>query len=160
MLRFITASFLLLAFTFYEASGGTEFAPAASAAARAPVIAPSVDDLPKDVAFLDHRQPFAERVVPDAMPVEIVSRAATDLPAVAPLPVPAETVAAPDTRTLYAVTGSGVNMRSGPGTTHGVVVTLPLGTTAEVIGSEGNWSNIRLDDGTEGWMSANFLSEA
>ena len=159
MLRFIGASFLLLGWTFYEASGGAEFAPSASAATSVPMIAPSAEDIPDDVAFLDHERTYGERIVPDAMPVEIVSRTATDLPAVAPLPTPAETVAAPDTRALYAVTGNGVNMRAGPGTSHGVVVTLSLGTEAEVIGSEGNWNNIRLEDGTEGWMSANFLSE-
>ena len=162
MLRFMTASFLLLGWTFYEASGGAEFAPAAAAATPAPVIAASVDDvrLLEAEAFaavkIDDDAPPA---IPDAMPVEIVSRAASDLGPVAALPVPAGTVAPQDTKALNEVTGNAVNMRAGPGTAHGVVATLTLGTQAEVIGSEGGWSNIRLEDGTEGWMSANFLSE-
>ena len=159
MLRFMTASFLLLGWTFYEASGGAEFAAPASAAAPAPVIAASTDD----TRLLDAEYTAATYVapaVPDPMPVEIVSRAATDLGPVATLPAAPRTVAAQDTRAVYEVTGNGVNMRSGPGTANGVVATLPLGTRAEIIGSEGNWNRIRLEDGTEGWMSANFLAEA
>lgn len=161
MLRFMTASFLLLGWTFYEASGGAEFAPPA-AASPAPVIAASTDDprlLDVEYAAVDASGVPPAREVPDPMPVEIVSRAATDLGPVAALPAAPSTVAPQDTKAMYEVTGDGVNMRSGPGTSYGVVATLPLGAKAEVIGSDGNWNNIRLPDGTEGWMSANFLSE-
>ena len=161
MLRFMTACFLLLGWTFYEASGGAEFAPPASAASPAPVIAASSDDprLLEAELTIAARGDEAARSVPDPMPVEIVSRAATDLGPVAALPAAPETVVPQDTKAMFAVTGNGVNMRSGPGTSHGVIVSLPFGAKAEVIGSEGNWNNIRLEDGTEGWMSANFLSE-
>ena len=162
MLRFMTASFLLLGWTFYEASGGAEFAPPASAASPAPVIASSVDDprlLEADRVLVADAGDYVAPNVPDAMPVEIVSRGTTDLAPVAALPAKPETVAPQDSKVLYEVTGNGVNMRAGPGTANGVVATLRLGTHAEVIGSEGNWSHIRLDDGTEGWMSANYLSE-
>ena len=161
MLRFMTASFLLLGWTFYEASGGAEFAPPASAASPAPVIATSRND-PRllEAEFASVRtEEAAPRAIPDPMPVEIVSRAVTDLGPVAALPAAPETIAPQDTRAVFEVTGNGVNMRSGPGTSHGVIATLPLGAKADVIGSEGNWNNIRLPDGTEGWMSANFLSK-
>ena len=158
MLRFMTACFLLLGWTFYEASGGEQFAP--ETAAAAPVIAAPVADDAAEGAELAafSRDDYAAPAIPDAMPVEIVSRAATDLGPVAALPVAPEETAMAEVRPMHQVTGSGVNMRSGPGTSHGVVETLPLGARAEVLGSEGNWSHIRLENGAEGWMSANFLS--
>ena len=159
MLRFMTASFLLLGWTLYEASGGADYTPPAAVAT--PVIAASRDDVAAEGATeftaLEARA-YVAPAIPDPMPVEIVSRGRTDLGPVAPLPASADTVAPQTTKAVYAVTGAGVNMRSGPGTSHEVIATLPLGAKAEVIESDGNWNHIRLEDGTDGWMSANYLA--
>jgi len=53
----------------------------------------------------------------------------------------------------------GVNMREGPGRTFTPVDTLEPGTIVEVIGRDatGEWIQVRLDDGQEGWVSAGLL---
>jgi SH3-like domain-containing protein len=52
-----------------------------------------------------------------------------------------------------------INVRQGPGTNNPVVTTLEPGTEVRVLGrnSDGSWINIQLDDGTEGWVSAELL---
>lgn len=50
-------------------------------------------------------------------------------------------------------------MREGPGRTFTPVDTLEPGTIVEVIGRDatGEWIQVRLDDGLEGWVSAGLL---
>ncbi len=52
-----------------------------------------------------------------------------------------------------------INVRQGPGTNNPVVTTLEPGAEVRVLGrnSDGSWINIQLDDGTEGWVSAELL---
>jgi uncharacterized protein YgiM (DUF1202 family) len=52
-----------------------------------------------------------------------------------------------------------INVRQGPSTNNPVVTTLEPGTEVRVLGrnSDGSWINIQLDDGTEGWVSAELL---
>jgi uncharacterized protein YraI len=57
----------------------------------------------------------------------------------------------------------GLNMRSGAGTAHTRVKTLPEGTTVELIGGpkEANgytWWEVRDEAGKTGWVVAKFLS--
>lgn len=63
---------------------------------------------------------------------------------------------------LFRVTGSRVNMRSGPATSFGVVDSLAEGTLAEAIGDPvDGWMEIRdVDTGRTGFMSARFLQPA
>ncbi|MBM2577174.1 SH3 domain-containing protein [Jannaschia sp. Os4] len=82
---------------------------------------------------------------------------------VQPAAAPAETPAALDaTGPLVRVTGSRVNMRSGPGVANGVVDSLPRGTVAEAIGEPvSGWQEIRdVESGLTGFMSSNFLEPA
>ena len=60
------------------------------------------------------------------------------------------------------VSGSRVNLRSGPSTANAVLASLPRGTVVEVIGpASGNWVELRdVDSGTVGFMSSNFLDPA
>ncbi|CTQ50082.1 SH3 domain-containing protein [Jannaschia donghaensis] len=63
---------------------------------------------------------------------------------------------------LYKVSGSRVNMRSGPSTANTVVDSLPGGTLTEMIGevSDG-WAEIRdVASGRTGYMAARFLEPA
>lgn len=71
-----------------------------------------------------------------------------------------ENVAAP--KDIRAVTGSVVNMRSGPGTNFGVVGQLSRDTKVEVIQDGGNgWVELRpLDGGQSGWMADFLLSKS
>ncbi|GAB4526743.1 MAG: hypothetical protein OHK0046_43770 [Anaerolineae bacterium] len=52
-----------------------------------------------------------------------------------------------------------VNIREGPGTTFNAFRALVPGTGVEVLGQnpEGNWYNIRMDDGEEGWIASSLL---
>ena len=54
---------------------------------------------------------------------------------------------------IREVTGNRVNMRTGPGTNYAVVSTLSKGAEVEVIGSEGDWVNLKLPAGATGWMA-------
>ncbi|WP_299816207.1 SH3 domain-containing protein [uncultured Jannaschia sp.] len=63
---------------------------------------------------------------------------------------------------LFRVTGSRVNMRSGPSTAYGVIDSLAEGTLAERVGeADEGWMEIRVPDtGRTGYMSARFLQPA
>lgn len=52
-----------------------------------------------------------------------------------------------------------INVREGPGTNFDILTALPAGTGVQIIGQngDGSWLNIRMDDGREGWMSAQFI---
>lgn len=74
-----------------------------------------------------------------------------------------ETEAAPEPEAapfLY-VTGSRVNVRGGPSTSHGVINSLGYGTAVEDLGdAKGGWRQIRiLETGERGFMSGTFLTE-
>lgn len=61
---------------------------------------------------------------------------------------------------LRQVAGNRVNMRSGPGTSYGVLDTLDGGTDVEVFEVEGGWARLRnIETGQVGWMSARLLTD-
>lgn len=55
------------------------------------------------------------------------------------------------------VTSSSLNMRTGPGTNFAIIRTLTLGTEFTVIKKEGDWLQIRLKDGKEGWVHSGYV---
>ncbi|MBM3603741.1 MAG: hypothetical protein FJX25_03060 [Alphaproteobacteria bacterium] len=76
---------------------------------------------------------------------------------------PAETEALPpaagDEGPVLYVTGSRVNMRTGPGTSNPVVTSLSSGTTVTAIGPVGgDWVQIRTGGGQTGFIAGQFLS--
>lgn len=184
MYKFMTASFLLLGWAFYEMSGGADFVPEGrDVMAEAEttvddvleqVVAESVSeentllmqasliaDLPveesvevtrADTSDLTSVGEIAESEAPESIwlqpAVEEVDVAATDGDAL------------PALLDLRAVAGSRVNMRSGPGTNHGVLDTLGQGTEAEVLELSSNgWARIRvLETGQIGWMAERLLT--
>lgn len=75
--------------------------------------------------------------------------------AVRPAYVPQPTV------DMREVAGSRVNMRVGPGTSFGVVTSLPQGTAVEVIDTDGSgWVKLRtVDEELVGWMAEYLLTE-
>ena len=62
---------------------------------------------------------------------------------------------------LRRVAGSRVNMRDGPGTGFGVIVTLEGGTEVEVLElSDNGWARLRtVSTGQEGWMAERLLTD-
>lgn len=50
-----------------------------------------------------------------------------------------------------------LNVRSGPGTTNSIIASLPKGSLVTLAEDQGDWLQIRLEDGTLGWAAAKFL---
>lgn len=77
------------------------------------------------------------------------------------LPVTEEAIAAGATVTPTAtVTGAfSLNVRNGASTDNAVITTVPLGTHVVLLGRNYNstWAQIRLADGTVGWVNADAL---
>ena len=51
------------------------------------------------------------------------------------------------------VTWTFANIRSGAGDNYPVVTTVKQGDKLTVIGESGDWFNVRLENGQEGWIS-------
>lgn len=63
--------------------------------------------------------------------------------------------------TNWVVSGSRVNLRSGPSSRTAVLATLDQGTEAQVIAFEGNWARLSVNEtGDEGYMARRFLVPA
>ena len=99
--------------------------------------------------------------------VRVTLRGAAPSPAPAAAAVeipPAAAVSATEAKPasdLWYVTGTSVNIRSGPGTGNAVVTRASLGDEAEPLSDTGaDWIEIRMSDGTTGWIFARFLSDA
>ncbi len=73
-----------------------------------------------------------------------------------PKPSPTPT-AAP---TGKAKTTDYLNLRKGPGTSYGVILTMEKGITVTVLDntSDKEWAKVRMSSGTEGWCSKEYLS--
>ncbi|WP_078440056.1 SH3 domain-containing protein [Shouchella oshimensis] len=56
-----------------------------------------------------------------------------------------------------ATTTARLNLRSGAGTSHRVLTTLPVGQKVELLQKQGNWYQVKAGNQT-GWVSADFLS--
>ena len=92
-----------------------------------------------------------------------------------PLPAPPEAPPAEEPEpappeTLLVTPTTGLNVRSGPGTGHGVVVAVTAGTRLEVVedpqqalaklGRQGEWIQLRTPEGKRGWSAAWLLKRA
>lgn len=53
----------------------------------------------------------------------------------------------------------GLNIRSGAGTGNSVIGTLANNATINIIGEENGWYKIKLDNGTTGYVGANYISK-
>ncbi|MFB4210374.1 SH3 domain-containing protein [Shouchella sp. JSM 1781072] len=56
-----------------------------------------------------------------------------------------------------ATTTARLNLRSGAGTSHRVLTTLPVGQKLELLQKQGNWYQVKAGNQT-GWVSSDFLS--
>ena len=59
--------------------------------------------------------------------------------------------------TAYATTD--LNLRSGPGTSYGSIDGVSPDQKLTVIGEEGGWLNVVLSNGSEGWVSGNYVKQ-
>ena len=86
-----------------------------------------------------------EVVKPEPVKEEVVPE--TSYQEVKPTPEPV----VPPTK-VVSVTGSMVNIRSGPGTTNKVIAKVRRGDGLEVQGETLSWYNVKLSSGVEGWI--------
>ncbi|OIQ08645.1 N-acetylmuramoyl-L-alanine amidase LytC precursor [Moorella thermoacetica] len=54
------------------------------------------------------------------------------------------------------ITGSYVNVRTGPGTSYGVIDVLPRDTLVQLLATGDGWYQVQLPDGRQGWVSASY----
>jgi uncharacterized protein YraI len=87
---------------------------------------------------------------------EIVAPTPTAPPAATATPLPPSAVPAPP---LGIVLSSKLRVREGPGTRYPIITTLDANTPLEVLSqAQGlDWLKVRLLDGQEGWVSADFV---
>lgn len=162
MSRFIVLSTVFMGWAFYEMSGGAEFEPATKRTVAA--TPPAATEPTTDTGQPSESETARVAAAPARAPAPKPRPTPQITPAVAtaeePLgQQPAAPVAAKD---LRHVTGSRVNMRSGPGTQYGVLATLRSGDEAEVLSTDDRgWAKIRVaESGRVGWMAERFLSDA
>jgi len=90
--------------------------------------------------------------------LQIVSRDAPADARTRPAPSASATTANNSVAAVWFVSGSRVNLRSGPSTSNRVVTSLTRDTAVELIGSEGDWAHLRVvNTGAEGFMAQRFL---
>jgi len=61
------------------------------------------------------------------------------------------------TQATGTVTGSVVNLRAGPGTQYSKKASVTKGVKVAVIGQSSPWLNVRLGDGTTGWLHSDYV---
>lgn len=61
-------------------------------------------------------------------------------------------------RTARVTSGEGVNVRRGPGTDNPILTSVSPGETVTVLGEQGDWYNVRLKDGTVGYIYGPLLT--
>jgi hypothetical protein len=172
MTRFVLLSFAFLGWAFYEVSGGSDFAPSPPARITAQFAAPEPEPVAaaptEDTIDISEALAAQSQPAPEPLPIALVS-------APAPTPEAERIVLTPSAEeaeqaAVYAtppadireVSGSRVNMRSGPGTGFAVLATLSRGDRVEVLGApENGWAKLRVvETGRIGWMSARLLGDA
>ena len=63
----------------------------------------------------------------------------------------------PSDKNLVTVTWTFANIRSGIGNDYPIVKFVKQGDKLKVIGASGDWFNISLEDGQEGWISSRVV---
>lgn len=91
---------------------------------------------------------------------ETIQLAAANNPSPTPAPTATSAPTALPSVTVGVVTsGQNVNLRGGPGTNFELLDSVVPGTQVTLLdtSADGQWHNVRLEDGTEGWMFSNLL---
>lgn len=86
----------------------------------------------------------------------------TDVPSITPIPpTPSDTPTPTEIPPVVGIIASleTVNVRQGPGVNFPAIVALVPGTGVEVLGQneDATWYNIKMEDGSEGWVASSLL---
>lgn len=68
------------------------------------------------------------------------------------------TTAYADENKIGTVTASSLNLRSGPSTSHAVIVTLEEGYALTVFEASDNWYHVKTPAGTLGWVHSDYVT--
>ena len=60
--------------------------------------------------------------------------------------------------TMYVSDNIKITLRTGPGTDHKILAMITPGTEVEMIQPDDDWSQVRLSNGTEGWVLNRFIT--
>ena len=174
MSKLIVGTFLILGWTFYEMSGGADFAPKDAVVATAEPAAVVEKITPEKVAPTVEvtrasnddllSLASAEILQATANVTDVVSSQADGVAEIVATvveePEVVEIIAEP-VLDIRLVAGARVNMRSGPGTDYRVLDTLTGGTETEVIKVNADgWAQVRVIDSDKiGWMAERLLTQ-
>lgn len=75
-------------------------------------------------------------------------------------PPQAPVVAPKPTLRVAQVVWAHVNLREGPGMNYRVIGNAKKGTSLKILEAKGDWLRVRLEDGTEAWVSKLATSQA
>jgi len=107
---------------------------------------------------LKEKQPPSPEVKSHSQKVDIPSRPQPSPPekpqTVTPIPSP--TITPPPVLNTVVVTGTSANIRSGAGNEFSIVTTVKQGDKLILLGEYGEWFNVRLENGQEGWINNRF----
>jgi hypothetical protein len=68
-------------------------------------------------------------------------------------------VTPPQDTNFVTVTGTSANIRSGAGNEFPIVTTVKQGDKLILLGEHGEWLNVRLENGQDGWINSRFVKE-
>ena len=102
----------------------------------------------------DQPDPPVDPATPDPEP----DPTPTPDPPLEPDPEPSGGTIAPGTRVKIVNAGSGLNIRSGPGTENSVVASASNGAEVTVVGEENGWYRVRYNGSQEGYVRKDFVS--
>lgn len=60
-------------------------------------------------------------------------------------------------KAINTLSGTGVNLRMGPGTNYGVVSVIPDKTICIILGEEEGWSKVQINDNLKGFIRNDFI---
>ena len=176
MVRFMIVSFGVLAWVFWELSGGADFVPEQRVLAEAELVVEDVAEVaeaePADIVSRTDGLQLA-RISADAPALLVqqagltqtdtllAQRAAEAEARAEEQRIAQEAEPAPPPADLREVAGSWVNLRTGPGTSHGKITALPGGTEVEVLEVDASgWARLRVvETDLTGWMAERLLTD-
>lgn len=92
---------------------------------------------------------------------EILLRVHSDLTTIPQLTAPEKPITstpiAPSSGTTKTFTWTFANIRSGPGYDYPIITTVRKGDKLIIMGQSGEWINVRLENGQQGWISSKVL---
>ena len=102
------------------------------------------------------KQPTTPEVKSSTEKVEPATKPQVSPPEKPKISIP---VSPPQSTYFVTVTGTSANIRSGAGNEFPAITIVKQGDKLILLGEHGEWFNVRLENGQEGWISKRFVKE-